>query len=339
MMDTALFRGKVLTEMTRLAAAARSTFTAGAVLFLAACDGGPLVGKAPPTFTVVSGDAREGVANARVVVDGLEHRADARGRLFLDTPALGAPIEIFAPGFLDRRTTFGRVDASGHLTLWPTAGPSGITEQYVREAVYTSAAAGVANPAPGGQTLARWSPSIKNVRVVLLGPDDNPQYIEFNDGDMAGLRRTVADMNAAMNGLMVYAEPEPGDNVAVPATVRLRIWPQDPNCVAFSPRALTQVNSRNISSAIVTFCNANNVSLGTPLHELGHTFGFSHSTSRDDLMGVLPRRTELFSARERLAMTLMMQRTFGNRFPDDDRSTTVSASSVSAGPPIEFVCY
>jgi hypothetical protein len=87
----------------------------------------------------------------------------------------------------------------------------------------------------------------------------------------------------------------------------------------------------------VTFCSPDNFGNGTPTHELGHTFGMHHSTDLFDLMNGTNRRTQVLSAREKTLMTLMMQRSAGNRFPDDDRSAVVAAASVS--PPVEFVCH
>jgi hypothetical protein len=322
----------------RAVAAARPLLATATALGLLGCDGGPLQAKLTPTFVAASGETMTGVAGAAVTVAGVDHPADSIGRVFLDAkPEPSTPIEVRAPGFLERRTTFGRRDASDRLTLWPIAGAGGLTEQFVREVVYTSSSVGVVNPTPGGESMFRWSPSIQQVRIVLLGPDDHPEYREFPPASLDLQRRAVADMNAAMNGAVVYGDPEPGGDVAAAATIRIRIWPESPTCVQFGSRALASVNARSITNGIVTFCNANNFSGGTPLHELGHTFGLRHSTDRLDLMNGTNRQTQVLSPREKTVMALMMQRGAGNRFPDDDSSAAqVAAASLSA--PVEFVC-
>jgi len=53
------------------------------------------------------------------------------------------------------------------------------------------------------------------------------------------------------------------------------------------------------------------------IHELGHHLGLNHSTEMTDVMGP-PGSAANFSARERLLISLMLQRRAGNRFPDDD---------------------
>jgi hypothetical protein len=216
--------------MRAAAAAAARLVLAGMALGLFGCDGGPLQAKLTPTFVATSGETMTGVAGARVTVAGAELRTDSVGRVFLDAkPEPGTPIDVQAAGFLERRTTFGRRDTSDRLTLWPIAGAGGLTEQFIREVVYTRDAVGTGPAAPGSSVMSRWSPSIKQVRVVLLGPDDHPEYRDFPAASLDLLRRSVTDMNAAMNGSVVYAEPEPGPDVAAAATIRVRIWPEKPH--------------------------------------------------------------------------------------------------------------
>jgi hypothetical protein len=323
----------------RATALARSALAAAAALSLAACDGdggGPTTAKLLPAFIAVSGESMAAVDGARVSVGGAEYFSDRFGRVFpAGVPAPGDPIEIRAAGFLERRTSYHRRDESDRMTLWPIAGPSGITEQFIRETVYTSSTSGVVNPPPGAEPMRRWAPGLTNIRVVLLGPDDNPEYQEFSASALDNQRRAIADMNAALNGQIAYGQPEPGDDVGATGTVRIRIWPGLANCATAAATAL--VNARTVTNPIVNYCSPT-FSAATALHELGHTFGLRHSTDPFDIMdGSGRRRTQVMSAREKVVIPLMLQRSAGNRFPDDDRTAQVAAASVS--PPVEFLCH
>jgi hypothetical protein len=61
---------------------------------------------------------------------------------------------------------------------------------------------------------------------------------------------------------------------------------------------------------------------------MGHTFGLCHSPDKTELMYAYQNGHGGvdFSARESLAMRLMLQRPAGNVFPDDDRAATAAAA-------------
>jgi hypothetical protein len=89
-----------------------------------------------------------------------------------------------------------------------------------------------------------------------------------------------------------------------------------------------QTRSGYITGGKIVFCHVPSLYGSTLTHEGGHAFGLFHSQDRRDMMYVYSNRATLdFSAREKLAMHLMLQRPAGNRYPDTDRSAAGSAVS------------
>ena len=298
----------------------------GAGLWMAGCDDSPTVAKMPPAFEVFSGDSASPVSGARVVIGGASYTSDARGFVYLKTvPEAAAPVEIFADGFLERRTTFGRRGAD-RFTLWPRANAAGLDEQFTKEIVYTSSNLGVTDPPLAADPMRRWSPDITRVEVVRLGPEDDARYLAFSDTVMARHRQAIAEMNISNGNRIVYGDPREGDDAATPGTLRLRIFPEYPGCVS-SPTTdgITTVDGLTLRAPIITYCRAT-PGLGLIVHELGHTFGLRHTASASDVMYRSSIRVSSFSPRERTTLVMLTQRAAGNRFPDTDPPGLTAAS-------------
>jgi hypothetical protein len=83
----------------------------------------------------------------------------------------------------------------------------------------------------------------------------------------------------------------------------------------------------------VVYVTIETVRTSTTAHELGHMFGLQHSSGPDDIMSTERNRrrgTRRFSARESLAMNLMLQRPPGNESPDSDRSAPALGSRATS---------
>jgi hypothetical protein len=148
----------------------------------------------PAFLTVVSGETHAPVTAARVVVAGAELVSDGQGRVGLPggiSPT--ALVDVVVPGFFDRQTQISRAGTAGDLTLWPRESPTGLTEQFTSEVVYTTFWTGVV-AVPGAEPLTRWAPSLSQVRVVHLGPADDSSYLEFSARALDVQRAAVDEM-------------------------------------------------------------------------------------------------------------------------------------------------
>lgn len=98
------------------------------------------------------------------------------------------------------------------------------------------------------------------------------------------------------------------------------------NAVAVAKRRVTNFS---ITGGTVVYVTIATVRTSATAHELGHMFGLRHSSGPDDIMSWEHDRrqsTRRFSARETLAMQLMLQRLPGNKHPDNDRSAPAFGS-------------
>ena len=259
------------------------------------------------TVRIVSGETGRPVAGARVVIAGREHISDGSGQLTLEELASnGASVGIEAPGFLDRQTLVRRGEQTT-FELWPSESPTRLDSDYTRALVYLSASL-----RDQGELEPLDRPSLDVGRVAIIPTGAIPR----DPGAMQTLRDAAAEMTEALGGTIVYSVGE--DPGAVPIT--LLVEPQsivDENLRAFARCWMTRLV---ITRCEIVFRDVEVVRSNTTLHELGHTFGLNHSPDRSEIMGVRRVRTpERFSARERLAMTLMIKRLPGNFFPDNDR--------------------
>jgi len=276
----------------------------------------PLAITAGTVLTLTSAESGAPVAGAAVVVAGSVYAADARGEITLRmATAPGALVDVAGVDYLDRQTLL-RSAASTHYSLWPRQSPTGLDESYTRTLVYTS------DPgAPGGAPLQRLRLGTTQVFVVpspaLRADEDAERAL---DGALQELDRAVGDLVGYQEG---SAAPSQG------VAVETRVEPTNAVCTETATtrvRGATTVflNDEEIERAEIVFCSAADArDLVTITHELGHTLGLRHSPDSEELMAAVvhPRQTTSFSARERLAMHLLMQRRGGTRFPDNDRQT------------------
>jgi hypothetical protein len=104
------------------------------------------------------------------------------------------------------------------------------------------------------------------------------------------------------------------------------------SCAEGTTRAFTSLwlsGANEIVRAEITFCGtAISATLGTVVHELGHTMGLRHSLDAYDMMYPYAQssRPSTPTRREALTMSLMRARRSGTQWPDNDRDTTGAAT-------------
>src|SRR5262245_5377487 len=92
------------------------------------------------------------VTDATVTVAGRPYASDAAGHVVLDQGlTVGSPMDIAAPGMLDRQTLLR--SSTTTFTLWPRTSATGLDEDYTRQLVYTWDK----NAGPGASPLYRLS--------------------------------------------------------------------------------------------------------------------------------------------------------------------------------------
>lgn len=284
----------------------------GAVSSPSAPDGGPAV------LTFVSGETQQPVAGARVVVAGQTYTTDASGRVVIGGAA--PDIDVEAPEFLERRALPG-ADA---FSLWPRQSPTGLDEEATARMVYGCAALACGS----GQSLVRLA---KGEAVLVPSPEIQADVVA-----MDVLEEAARQLSSATNGQVTMVISTEGARPGI-VTITVGIDPQDPVIVAQGAGAVTrrQVSSGSLIRGASILFRSLELARRLPLalHELGHAFGLSHSARVGDMMWNGPEIYNQFdySARERLAMALMLQRTPGNRYPDDGRG---AAGVQSTAPPV-----
>jgi hypothetical protein len=302
----------------------RAPFVIAVVVSMTACGGGgsttsPTSVPSPTTVssvTVVSGESLQPVAGARVVVGGQQVTTDAQGRAGFSATAPATPVDVLAAGHLDSQSQLDRRDANGRLTLWPQTSPTGLDPDFTRELVYTGSDQGL-QPEGTGVFLRRWPASVTQVQIVVQGPADGA-YETMDPTAVAVLGRAAAEIGAATGGALVYNAPV-FTGSSRPGFLHVRIQPGSPRCSG-DGAAFWDLPNAVGEGGTVTFCGASGPrDFQFVVHLLGHTYGLNHTSGPQDVMYQGNRRVETFSARERLAMQLMLQRPRGTRFPDNDR--------------------
>lgn len=255
---------------------------------------------------------------ARVTVAGRLYESDASGQVTLAEPAAwGSLVDVVSSGYLDRNTLVRR-DGGTRFVLWPLLPQMGFDADYTAQLVYT---AGTRDPPPQGSTpLRRIGPGSARAFVVVT-----PE-IWADDAMRSAHESAVASISAANAGRIAYGvgTTRPTSGLIFEATVD----PGDPFCEK-NVRAFTQVSlaGNDIVGGRVVYCEPDAAQSSTVTHELGHTFGLQHSLQWRELMAGLRQRgrSDDFGPREMLAMSLMLERSSGNRFPDSDRDIPASS--------------
>lgn len=290
---------------------------------IAACGGGraPVAGptpvatpKAPSSFRVVSGETGQPVGGASVVIAGQTLRADAQGVVAVPaTVTPGALVDVVASGYLDRQTLL-REGTSADVALWPTVSPSGMDENFTAQLVYTSTAD---NAPVGGLSLLRHRPGTTAVTIVLSAE-------LAADAEAVRWHQLAADsLNVATNGKIAHRVSAERPTAGIVIDVAY-----DPANAGCSSRVRAFANRRSsageITGGSIVYCASDSPRSGTVVHEMGHTFGVGHSPDPRDVMyfSFVRGRSEVYTAKEALALKLMLGRPPANRYPDNDRDTS-----------------
>jgi hypothetical protein len=275
---------------------------------------------------VASGETGVPVAAVRLVVAGREYRSDDEGRVRLEASvASGALLEATSAAYLDRQTLL-RSAAETRFTLWPRRSPTGLDEDFTRQLIYTSGAAGAVI---GDQALERIV--VRSAALVLSAELKNDAVALANIS--AGAER----MTELTQGKVRYelADRAPEDSVPVELAVSPGedLFSRNAQAVAFAQLTLNsrgEITRARIAFRDMAYARRQKVAH----HELGHTLGLGHSPFTGDLMHCCSPEPDEMSPRERLAIQLAYQRRPGNRFPDNDRDSR----SQTAGGTRVIVC-
>lgn len=302
-------------------------------LFLVACgDSGPsgpssvpgagstkgLSATAAIVLTVASGETGEPVPGATVIVGGAAYETDLAGQVNVVERASPATLlDIVAPNFLDRQTIW-RSATETRFTLWPrTSAATGLTEELTLRIVYTYPSP---DAIPGAAPLLRLPLDTSSVLVVV-----SPEI----DADLRAGRAVedaVAVMNEALAGQISFQISS-----AIVGAVSFEVV-IDPDAVASNYAGILRRRYQGLtitgcSCAFRTTADINDSRLLA--NSFGYCFGLNDSPDATDLMfsDWWSRSQTNFSLKEKLIMSLMLQRRAGNHFPDNDREARAVATA------------
>lgn len=292
---------------------------------LAACGGGQSTAPTSPTvvtptgvptsLSIVSAETGVGISGAAAVIGGQSGRSDAQGLVAVPGGAgPGVFVDLIAPGFIDRQTNLRAGASAARLSLWPRTSPTGLDENLTAFLVYTSTAEG--SPI-GALPMRRHRPGTTLVSMVLS------EGLLADPGALANHLFAADVLTAAVAGKVAYRVTPQA--VAGSTIVNISYEPENAGC-GDRTRAFTTIrlSGGEITSGTIVYCVPDSPRSPTVIHELGHTFGLLHSPNRTDLMysTFVSDRSDVLTARETLAMRLMLERSGGTRFPDNDRDTS-----------------
>jgi Matrixin len=265
------------------------------------------------TLQAVSGETGRGAEGATVTVAGRSYSSATGSVTLAERVPLRAELGVVAPEMLERKTLV-RDAATVRYTLWPSRSPTGLDEGYTQALVYSRSG----TPSP----LRRLARGTTRVTVVL-----SPELLDDQEA-VAAHQEAAGRVTAASGGQVVYVlgSQRPTSGVYVEA----RLDAADPTCTGASVLAFDQDFTRNgeIVRSVMVYCDYRVARTPTVTHELGHSFGLSHSPDKGEVMYAFYNGHGAvdFSPRESLAMRLLLQRPGGNVFPDDDRAVTTSGA-------------
>ena len=154
------------------------------------------------------------------MIAGQSLRADAQGQVGVPAgSAVGAFVDLIAPGFLDRQTSLRAGGSPFRISLWPRTSAAGLNENFTATLVYTSTADGAT---VGGLSLRRHRPGSTAVYVVL-----SPAL--RGDAESVAWHQLGSDsINVATNGKIIYrlsTDPPAGATV-----IDVSYDPANPGC-------------------------------------------------------------------------------------------------------------
>jgi hypothetical protein len=264
------------------------------------------VASAPAVLTFVSGESQQPVGAAKVTVDGRTYVTGGSGQVAVDRGS--REVDVLAQGFMDRRASF----SADHFSLWPQQSPTGVDVEYTGRVVYNCTAAGCTD---GGEALSRLPDGPVSV-VPSRELRNDPVALDV-------LQEAVQRYVEATRGQVLYTLDARASAAVV---IEVGVDASDPAILANAAAGVTRRDHSGtgaISHARITLRNLD-LAHRRPLllHELGHAFGLSHSPRLGDIMWNGPELYDVpdLSSRELLAISLMLQRSSGNRFPDSEGS-------------------